>query len=87
MTQRSKPAARLREKGSTDEERSEAAAEMARLKNSMTTPRARRRQAAQAAKALWEKMTPEERRREMKRRRRLGIRRRKMRALGLEEEA
>jgi hypothetical protein len=86
MAHETKTAAKLRDKDLSDEERSKAAADLARLKNQMTAPRTRRRQAAHAARTLWQRMSPEERRREMRRRRRLGIRRKKLRAIGQEDE-
>jgi len=86
MTHETKLAALLRGKGVSDEDRSKAASELATLKNQMTAPRTRRRQAAHAARTLWQGMSPEDRKKEMRRRRRLGIRRKKLRALGKEED-
>jgi hypothetical protein len=78
-------AAVLRDKDATDAEKSAAAAELAHLRHQNTAPRTRKRSAAKAARALWDKMTPEQRSKEMRRRRRLGIKRRKARALAGEE--
>lgn len=69
-----------------EQERSAAAAELAKLAHQQRTPRVRRKMASQAAKSFWDGLTPTERRTEMRRRRKLGIIRKKRRALGLPEE-
>jgi hypothetical protein len=76
----------LRKKASDAATRSEAGAALATWKHQHTGPRARRVSAARAAKAYWDGLTPSDRKIEMRRRRKLGMLRRKKRALGQKED-
>jgi hypothetical protein len=62
-----------------DKARSEAGALLAKIKHSKLSPRTRRRQASQAVKAFWAGLTPQQRRNEMRRRRKIGMYRKKHR--------
>ncbi len=85
MSDDSETARALRRKDSEKAERSAAASKLARGRHARTAPRTRRRQCARAARALWDSMTAAERSVEMRRRRRLGLLRKKKAALGVSD--
>jgi len=78
----SENAAVLRRKGSEAGARSKAASLLAKGRHQATAPRTRRRACARAAKAFWDSLTQDERKTEMRRRRKLGMVRKKLAALG-----
>jgi hypothetical protein len=81
----SETAAALGRKSTEPEERSRAGSLLAHRKHAITAPRTRRRQCAQAAKSYWNRLSPEDRVREMRRRRKIGVIRKKRAALNLAE--
>jgi hypothetical protein len=72
--------------GATEEVRSAAAAELARARHEKTPKRERKRSARHAAKALWKDVPAAERAAEMRRRRALGVARKRARAKEYEKE-
>lgn len=86
MTNDSEAAAAVASKKTGKAERSAAASILATRRHSMTAPRTRRRQCSKAARALWDGMTAEERSAEMRRRRRLGIIRKKKALRGITDD-
>lgn len=73
----------LRRSDTAEGARSLAATVLAHRKYEAVGKRAVRIQCAQAAKAFWDRLTPEEKQREMRRRRKIGLLRKKQKALGV----